>query len=356
MRLTEYTPDAFDHLRRAAERLRVPGLCHRPFVDYYYAGNPWCRLHLLEEQGAVAGIIGLDRMRFAAGGRHVEAAFATNYHAARPGAGGYLYLHWLKTSPLGIVFGGSADTHKILRDQRWRYFGGVKTFVLDRAVQTRPWEPVWRRLAKRVLAGLRRLRGRSLARRLPGEAAGVAVHEVTAFTEDMLPRSSPFALRFDPPLDYLRWRYRPGLSFVRYRVFRVCAAGRACGYVVLNDAPGKFLVAQCDGEEPATLAYGVLRAVVHVAAEVPGPREVQLTSCHPVMQAIFKRFGFRALRAERPLAFGSRRGPVDLPAETSRWLINLDWGDNGLRAPFLDQAEPAAPGRPARSRSGHGQL
>jgi hypothetical protein len=347
VRLVEYTPDSFSSLREQAERLRVPSLCHRPFVDYYYTGNPWCQLYLLTaEDDSIAGTIGIDQMQFAAGDRVLNLAFATSYHAAQTGAGGYLYLHWMKTADFGLAFGGSADTHRILRQQRWTYFPGVKTLVLNYSYPARPGEPSWRRFAKRVYAALRRQRIDRLARHIPADVLSrISVQEETDFTEDMLPRGSLFSFRFAPPLEYLRWRYHTGLSFVRYRLFRVCSEGRTSGYVVLNDQPGKIIVAQCDGEAPVTLAYGVLRSLVAATKEDDRIREVMLTSSHPDMQKVYQRFGFRLRGDDRPFVIGSRRHPVDLPGDTTRWLVNFDWGDNGLRAPFLDQRRVRPAGR-----------
>jgi hypothetical protein len=340
MPLVPYTPDAFDSLRVAASRLRVKSLAHRPFVDYYYAHNPWCDLCLLQdEDGSVSGTIGVDRMTFAAGERSFTLGFGSNYHTARSGSGGYLFLHWMKAAPFGLVFGGSEHTHRILRGQRWTYFPGVRTYVLNEAPSESPGEPAWRRWAKRFVAGLRRVDLASLERRIPREVrARVSVHEAKRFTEDMLPHSSPFSFRFAPGLDYLRWRYHTGLSFVRYRLFRIETAGRTSGYVVLNESPGRLLVAQCDGEEARTLAWGVLLSLAQATERDTRYREVLLTCSHAEMRQTYQRAGFRPRGAERPSAIGSRRGPVDLPRDSSRWLINLDWGDNGLRAPFLDQS------------------
>src|SRR5438552_1497972 len=104
MRPSEYSPNDFELLLHAAQALRVPSLCHRPFVDHYYSGNPWSSLYLVRSgSGPVVGMLGIDRMRFAFGGQYRTLAFATNYHAAQPGVGGLLYLHWLKTCPLGLV-------------------------------------------------------------------------------------------------------------------------------------------------------------------------------------------------------------------------------------------------------------
>jgi len=339
VRLTRYTPDAFGALRAAADRFGAASLRHRPFVDYYYTENPWCRLHMLEaDDGSIAGAIGVDSLRFVAGDRPLTFGFATNFHGAQPGVGGYLYLHWMKTAPFGLVFGGSEDTHCILRQQGWTYFRGVKTLALNRAYTPRPGESVWRRLAKRVLTRFRRRPAVRFADRVPASvAARIRVEEEDRFTADMLPQTSPFALRFAPELDYLQWRYRTDLSFVRYRLFRLLTRGRSSGYVVLNDAPDRVAVAQCDGESPADLAYGVLRSIVVATENDRKTREILLTCSHSEMGWIYRDFGFRPTGPDRPFVVGSRRQSVDLPPDPSRWLINYDWGDNGLRAPFLDQ-------------------
>jgi hypothetical protein len=60
------------------------------------------------------------------------------------------------------------------------------------------------------------------------------------------------------------------------------------------------------------------------------------------MAAIYRRFGFRAKHGDRPLAIGGRTPGGTVPTDTSRWLINYDWGDNGLRAPFPDHAAVAS--------------
>ena len=50
--------------------------------------------------------------------------------------------------------------------------------------------------------------------------------------------------------------------------------------------------------------------------------------------------GIPGVGVEGPFAVGSLKGPVALPADPSRWLVNYDWGDNGLRPPFLGEAAP----------------
>lgn len=340
MRSVEYTPADFDDLRVAATKLGVASLCHRPFVDHYYASGPWSRLHLVRDAtDAIVGLIGLDRMRFACGEGYRELTFATNFHAGQPGVGGLLYLRWMKSSPLGLVFGGSPDTHAILRRQRWTYFPGVKVYALNRRYRFGATEPLWKRWAKGLLASVPRAGVTSRARRLPRTVReAIAVREVDHIDEDMTPRTSPFAFRFAPTLEYANWRYNTWLSFARYRVFRLSEHGRTFGYVVLRDAPGEVVVAHCDGDDATALAHGVLLSLDAMSA---GTREVRLACSHPGMAAVYERFGFRVHGAERPLAVGSAGGKVDLPADAATWLVNLAWGDNDLRAPFLDQV--AAP-------------
>jgi hypothetical protein len=265
--------------------------------------------------------------------------FASNFHAPQHGLGGYLFLHWMKTAPLGIVFGGSSHTHRILRQQNWTYFSGIRTYVLNPLPFFAPDEPAWRKWAKRGLARWRRIRLDAAIRRVPRAASQlVSVQEEQTFTEDMLPRTSPFTFRLAPSLDYLRWRYRPGLPFVRYRLFRVGHGGKRVGYVVLNESPRRIVVAHCDGEDACRLAVGVLLSVREITKVDVDLREIRLACSHAEMQPVFTAAGFRPEKSDRPFAIGARRGKVDVPADPSRWLVNLDWGDNGLRSPFLDEA------------------
>jgi hypothetical protein len=52
------------------------------------------------------------------------------------------------------------------------------------------------------------------------------------------------------------------------------------------------------------------------------------------MQQVVEEFGFRASRQERPFALGSLRHSIPVDSDTSNWLVNYDWADNCLRAPF----------------------
>lgn len=323
----------------------APSLCHQPFVDHYYATNDACKLYMaLDGDGQIGATIGVDQMRFEYESRPLVLGFGTNFHSLHPGSGGYLFMKWLRDCEVGLAFGGTADTHRILNQQNWTYFQGVNTYFLNLGYAEEPGEPVWRIAAKWMLRNFTRKvdvgkRTTEIAREAEGK---ISVHEESDYSEDLLPVRSPFTFRFAPPLGYLRWRYDTRLSFVRYRLFRILEAGSTAGYVILNDAPERLLVAQCDGNGPRTLAYGVLLSLAEVFREAQRPREVLLTASHRDMQAVYLRHGFVTRDSwNRPFALGLQRSKIDITPDTSTWLINYDWGDNGLRAPFLDQRRRA---------------
>jgi hypothetical protein len=156
----------------------------------------------------------------------------------------------------------------------------------------------------------------------------------------LLPRRSPFIFRFAPTVEYLDWRYNLSLTFVRYRLFRILGRGGTIGYVILNEAQNHIMVAQCDGEDATALAHGILMAVVEASRKDERPRTVFLSCCHTEMQRVFEQFGFRMelWGSELPFAFRTVPPQLDVSAAgTAQWLVNYDWCDNGLQAPFLDQ-------------------
>jgi hypothetical protein len=348
LRIVEYTPEHFDLLQRFARRIQPTGLLHRPFVDYYYAASDWCKLNmLLRNDGAVVATMGVDRMRFEFLSREMALGFASNFYTVEPGAGGYLFMYWMRTCPAGLVFGSSEDMQRILRKRKWAPFD-IRTYYLNPPYKASQGEPWWRMLAKPTLRYLRQRKVSKCASRIPPDAiAGLSVREEPELAENLLPRKSPYSFRFAPPLDYLRWRYKSGLSFVHYRLFRVFASGATIGYVILNESDEQVMVAQCDGEDPVALAYGVLLSILEVVQNDIEPRTVFLTCCHREMQKIYERFGFRASRTGVSFVPGNLHGPIDLSSDTANWLINYDWGDNGLIAPFPDQA----PERPSAAAS-----
>jgi len=114
------------------------------------------------------------------------------------------------------------------------------------------------------------------------------------------------------------------LSFVRYRLFRVLDEEKTVGYVILNDSPERILVAQCDGEDAQTLAMASCSAFCKLATRILSHALYSLVCCHPEMQKIYKRFGFKKSGADchSRWSLGIQRADR---SDTSKWLVNLDW-------------------------------
>lgn len=345
MRMIEYSPEHFDALQSVAKCVGPNcNLGHRPFVDYYYASGEWCKLFMiLDDDGSAIATIGLEKMPFQYDGQKITIGFGSNFHSLRSGLGTYLFLQWQRFCPTGLVYGGSEDTHKIIRRQNWSFFTGVRNYELNKTYLPRPGQPKWRVAAKWVLrhTGRKKRISEYASRILAKVAAKLSVREELSFTHDLLPLRSPFRFHFAPLPDYLNWRYSPALSFVRYRIFRVLDEEKTAGYVILNESPERILVAQCDGEDAETLVYGTLLSILHVGCNDTKPRVVSLVSCHPGMQKIYERFGFRKNGTDCPFALGPLGVNLRIQPDTSNWLVNLDWGDNGLLGPLIDQSSPA---------------
>jgi len=341
VRIVTYSAEDFDRLSQAAAKVNAArSLRHRPFVDYYYATQEWCRLYLVVDgDDRVAAAMGLEHLRFEYDRREVTLGCASNLVTFEPGAGGYLFLLWMRASHIACLYGGSADTHRLVRSQKWTYFPGVKVYRLNARARARPAEPLWRRAAKSMLRAV--APGVDIAahveRSVMRDHPEMEVRAERRFTNDLLPDSGSFVFRFAPTTAYLNWRYSTELSFVRYRLYRILTRGRTSGYVVVNERPERLLVAQADGVDPDTVALGILLAIARVAAEGARTREVILTSAHGRMQEIFTGVGFRSNKADRPFVLTSTKGALDFRLDTSDWLVNFDWTDNGLRAPFLDE-------------------
>ena len=344
MNIVPYEPHHFNALRAAALSVDpLASLAHRPFVDYYYAGQPWCSLFLaLDEDGHVLATQGVEQMPFVHDGQVLTVGCGSNFHSFRPGAGAFLFLRCLEGCPLALIFGGSDDTHQILRRRKLSYFDPAMPLFLNRHYDAVATDTPLRRLAKRALERFGRRPLAAFGSRVPSAVSRtLSVREEQSYGEDLLPRRTPFTFRFAPGPDYLNWRYNTRLPFVRYRLFRVLDGPETSGYVVLNDAPGQLVLAHCDGDDPETLAYGAMLSMVTAARDDAEPRSAMLVTSHAAMREVFERLGFKPGRQGRLLALGGRGGGMPPPPDTSSWLINFEWGDNGLRAPFLDQA--AAP-------------
>lgn len=335
-----YTPDQFLALREFVDRLGLRlGLAHRPFVDYYYASRNWCKLYLnVDEREGITGTYGLESLRFEYHRREMKIGFGSNTYAIKAGAAIYLFFFADDSCPVRLTHGGSANSQSIVRSMGWTYYSGIKVYVLNKTYQALPGDNWVRKAGKSVARKVGRSKIARYASRIPQEITHkISIREEQLFGADLLPTESPFTFRLAPTVEYLNWRYNPQLSFVRYRVFRILKGGQTAGYVVLNESPEQLIVAQCDASDVRTLAYGVLLSIIEAGRGDQGPRSVLLTCSNPVMQAIYEQFGFQAEPEDRPFFIGTLNGPSDIATDTSNWLINFDWGDNGLRPPFLDQ-------------------
>ena len=336
MRIEPYTSEHYPRLEAAARASGVAqSLLHRDFVEWYYHSREWCRLFLVfVDDETIGGVIGLEHLRIETGGETVDVGAGSNLASFQPRAGAYLFLHWMRSCDLGLVFGGSEDMHRILAGQRgrWTYYDGVRTLTLNGRFAPRMGRRGWRRLAASVLrrVGPYVHPARALARVVQaGTVPRVEVEEVPVLTDDLLPPApGPFTLRLAPPADYLRWRYDPGLPFIRYRVFRIGAGG---GYVILNDRPDELLVAHADAGDPRLLAAGILAAIAAAVEGADPCRRVVLSAAHVEMQAVFAAAGFTVAATGRRFALGQGRRRVAVDPDTSRWLVGYDWIDNGLR-------------------------
>ncbi|MEJ2238359.1 MAG: hypothetical protein P8X82_08690 [Gemmatimonadales bacterium] len=338
MRLLRYSSDYHGPLMLAVNDIDPNlSIAHPPFLKHYYTGQPWCTLFLAVDGDRVCGIVGVESMPFVAGTARWKIGFGSNFYSLISGVGGLLFLQWLRSCPYALVFGGSRDTKRIVTRQGWKLVHVARLYRINRTYINQPYERAWRAFAKGVLRRIRRTalletpapQGRN------GKGRHLQVREEDDHEADMFPSRSDFAMRLAPDVDYLRWRYATGLSFVRYRIFRILEADRSVGYVVLNDGRERVTVAHSDAEDAEQLAYGMVLACIAVTRNDAKPRELMIAASHPVVQQILVSFGLRPDRRDRMLAIGRLRGRVDLPS--GHWLINAGWGDNDLRRPFLDE-------------------
>ena len=315
------------------------GLRYAQFVDHFYAGNQWCRLNVLaNDADDILGVLVHEIVPFSVpGGRTIKLGFGSNFRAFQPGAGGVLFLNWLKQCNYGLVFGGSPDTHQLLSPQRWTTYPGVSQFELNAAFAEVPGETFWRSAAKSLLRSSPFRRSvDSLADVLP-QVGNVHVEEQAVFTPDLFPGTSPFDFRMQPNRDYLNWRYQTGLDFVCYRIFRIVRGSKTAGFVVLNEQQHRVLVAHADADDSLTLARGIIAALAVSSSGARRKQGVVLTAADDTLRETFRQLGFRERMNARPFVIGSLIRKPDWSEDTSRWLVNFDWCDNGVRPPFLGQ-------------------
>lgn len=343
MKIVQYRTGDTELLRQTARQLPLyHGLRYPSFVDHYY-GEPdrAVLLLMLNDEERVIGTLGYENMEFDTPAGSKTLALGSNFHAFESGAGGLLFLHWVKACDFGFVWGGNENTHRVVRHQKWNRYSGIDTFQLNASFAEVPGEPWWRQIAK---TALRHSPGRTRIDRRCHEVLRAGHRDIQAvpeekFSQDLLPTISDYALRFRPSVQHLEWRFNTSLDFVRYRLFRIVADGESAGYVILNEQAGRTIVAQCDANDRWTLTQGIFAALASACSGRRAGCGVVLTSACEIMKPALQEFGFRRRPDLRPLVIGGLGRMPEFGSHTGNWLINFDWGDNGLRAPFLGQPQ-----------------
>lgn len=317
------------------------GLSYSEFVNYFYCSEQQCRLNLLvDDCDEILGVLGHEVVPFNVDGRVVRIGFGSNFRAFQPGAGGILFLNWLKQCQFGLIFGGSPDTHRLLDPRRWTTYPGVGQFELNAPYAENPSDSWWRSFAKNLLqwSPTRRRIDHLDDLALRAESS-IRIVEEKIFTSDIIPVSSPFDLRMVPNIDWLNWRYNTQLSFVNYRLFRILRDDESVGYVVLNEQRLRVLVAHSDADDALTLARGTLAAIKYCSTGSRRRQGVIVTAANSLLRDVYSQIGFTERVPPRPFVIGSLLKKPDWSDDTSNWLVNFDWCDNGLRPPFLGHSQ-----------------
>ncbi len=331
LKIQQFSLELYPTLIEFANTVHLPVMLNLQFLNHYYLGQDWCKLFLATDGSKCLGIMGIDMLDFTAQASSLRVAFASNFYSLQSGIGGMLWLKWIKLGDMGLVFGGSKDTHRIISAFKFDYYPGVNLYRLNAQFEAYEEDSF---LKGAVKAGLRPWKRKKLtdyaSKDLVKRFADTQVVERHAFSAEMMVPTSPFTLRFQPTLEYLQWRYNPRLSYVHYRLFEIVRSGQSCGFCVLNDGPNELMVAYADGNDPSVLAAGILKAIFLVGEKGGKHRKVVLSSSHPIMQAIFKESGFQLTNENYSFAMGSLRGSRNL-GDPKTWLINFGMGDNDLR-------------------------
>ena len=322
------------------------GLSYPDFVDYFYCDSPSCRLNLLvDETDQILGVLGHEVVPFDIAGRRIKLGFGSNFRAFQAGAGGILFLNWLKQCQYGLIFGGSPDTHRLLDPRRWTTYPGVGQFELNSPYAENPSDAWWRAVAKNLLLwSPTRKRTDHIA--TAHSDTSITVVEETQFTTDLMPQTSKFNFRLAADCNWLNWRYNTQLDFVHYRLFRILRGADTAGYVVLNEQRQRVLVAHADADDSMTLSRGIMSAIAVSSTGSRRRQGVIVTAADATLREVLGQLGFIERTNARPFVIGSLLRKPDWPDDTSNWLVNFDWCDNGLRPPFLGQL-PALPEKAA---------
>lgn len=331
LQIRQFDWNLYPALTELANAVQLPFILNRQFLGHYYLGQDWSKLFLAMDGSKCLGIMGIDMLQFTVEASSLRVAFATNFYSLQSGIGGMLWLKWIKLGDMGLVFGGSEDTHRIISAFKFDYYPGVNFYRLNAQFEAYKEDSTLKGIVKTGLRPWKRKKLPHYASKDFGKRfADIQVVERQEFSAEMLVPTSSFTLRFQPPLEYLQWRYNTRLAYVHYRLFEIIRSGQSCGYCVLNDGPNELVVAYADGNDPVVLAAGILKAIFLVGEKNDKHRKVALSSSHPMMQAIFMESGFQLTKENYSFAMGSLRGSRNL-GDPKTWLINFGMGDNDLR-------------------------
>jgi hypothetical protein len=131
LRIQQFSLELYPALIEFANSVHLPSILNREFLDHYYLGQEWSKLFLASDGPKCLGIIGVDMLHFATQTSSIKVAFGTNFYSLKPGVGGMLWLKWLKLGDIGLVFGGSKDTHRILRARNFDYYSGINLYRMN---------------------------------------------------------------------------------------------------------------------------------------------------------------------------------------------------------------------------------
>jgi len=343
MKIVEHAPEYADRLERALAQVdfEAPLLRSAPFVKHMFLSEADCRLYLLlGEDGDVIATLGSERVRARIADSTYDAAILSNSYSMRPGAFSFLYLQWMRSSEVGILFPGNALMRDMLqRQERWRAVPGLRTYWLNWEYPAVPGEARWKAAARPLARKLMRIDQEAFPDRIARRTAGeLRVVEETRISEDMVQTGGKFGFRLDAGETHLNWRFSTELDYVSYRVFRLLRRERNVGYVVIGEWPNCLVVSHCDGRDPEELALGVILASSTLNRNDTRYRKVLLTSMHAVMQSVFLEFGFRTDGRDAPFAIAAL-GKRSLALEPGNdWLVNMDLGDSGTVAAMVHRA------------------
>ncbi len=331
LRIQQFDWDLHPALVELANTVHLPVMQNRQFLDHYYLGQEWSKLFLAMDDSKCLGIVGVDIFQFVTQTSSLKVSFANNFYSLQPGIGGMLWLKSMKLGDIGLVFGGSKDAHRILSARKFDYYSGVNIYRLNAQFEAYKEDSTLKGIVK---AGLRPWARKKLPEYASKDFllrfADIQVVERQEVSEEMMVQTSSFTLRFRPSLEYLHWRYNPQLGYVHYRVFEILHSGLSCGCCILNDGPKELVVVYADGNDPKTLAAGILKAIFLIGEENDKNRTAVLASSHPAMRAVFTGSGFHLAEENYPFAAGSLRGSPRL-GDPRTWLVNFGIGDNDLR-------------------------